>query len=239
MRHPLNNPICCWPVGLVALSLFALMAEAAAPPVVRDHRAQPVVRDHRNEPQVRDHRGKTDPALLAAIAKAVNAARNGPEVKKLKVAGHEFNVKKATVEGTFDAATVSGQISHCLTARPDDQVYYTIKKSRGQVTSVDVRIARGGLAKYVAYAGKFAQKYVNSAIPAGDIESFLRDLGREIDGSWESSADLIVANVALRIGPRRTAGDGRVDPQSPVASGDPPTVRDHRTESTQVRDHRR
>ncbi|HSG69980.1 MAG TPA: hypothetical protein VLA12_06165, partial [Planctomycetaceae bacterium] len=36
-------------------------------------------------------------AQMTPQEKAAQHALNGPEIKKLKVAGHEFNVKKATV----------------------------------------------------------------------------------------------------------------------------------------------
>ncbi len=60
--------------------------------------------------------------LEAALDRAVNAALNGPEVKKLKVNGHEFNVKKCKIVQNGGTTTITGQISHCLTARPDDQL---------------------------------------------------------------------------------------------------------------------
>lgn len=186
-----------------------------------------------SSPKVRDHRGQTpapsagrsNPALEAALARAVSAAMNGPEVKKLKVAGHEFNVKKATVTGGPSAMTIKGQISHHLTARPDDQVHYTVKKSNGRVTSVDVKIDRGGIAKYVGYVSRLAKDYVNSAIPASDIESWLRNLGRKVDGSWESSADLIVAAVAMKIGPASPAPVAGQRPAASTASRPEPAVR--------------
>ncbi|SHL23904.1 hypothetical protein SAMN04487918_1011834 [Bacillus sp. bc15] len=56
---------------------------------------------------------------------AVQAALNGPEVKKIKVFEHEFNVKEIEVVNLGAGKKyVKGQISHHLSFRPDDQFYY-------------------------------------------------------------------------------------------------------------------
>ena len=205
--HAIHSVVCAM-AGFFAILLAPVVVSSQPPPAVRDHRAKP---------EVRDHRGTANPALQAALAKAVNAAANGPEIKKLNVGGHEFNVKKAAVTGTSRDTTIAGQISHHLTARPDDQVYYTIKKSSGRVQSVEIKIARGGLTRYVSYASRLANSYVNTAIPAAQIESFLRELGRSVEGSWESSADLIVAAIALNFNPWRPP-DGTPPPRGPTVS---------------------
>jgi len=152
--------------------------------------------------------------------KAARHALYGPEVKKLKVMGHEFNVKKAKITRSAGGmTTVTGQLSHCLTLRPDDQLYYTIRKSGTKVVSMDIKIDRGGLAVYVS---KLANHFIGHPTAVGSIESLVRDLGRKVDGKWESSADLIVATIALRT----PAG---YSPQDDAATGSTGQVRDHRT----------
>jgi hypothetical protein len=61
-----------------------------------------------------------------SMEEVIHAALYGPEVKKLKVYDHEFNVKPVERSRAGSRLIVSGQISHCLSLRPDDQVYYTI-----------------------------------------------------------------------------------------------------------------
>jgi hypothetical protein len=70
------------------------------------------------------------------------------EKKKLKIGGHEFNVKPAKISTKPDGTVViTGQISHHLTLRDDDQVYYTIEKKSGQVVKLDVRVSESKMQK--------------------------------------------------------------------------------------------
>ncbi len=175
----------------------------------------------------------------AALRRATDAALRGPEAKKLKVAGHEFNVKKAQVVRSRGGVIVRGQISHHLTLRPDDQLYYTIHKRGGAVVSVDMKIDRGGLSSYV---GKLVGHFTKLPIAGDSAEAVLRRLGGMIDGRWESAAELIVAAVALGVddgGPvAREDRESETVPTRPRPNG--PVVRDHRTTrpGPVVRDHR-
>ncbi|MFP3360336.1 methyltransferase, partial [Planococcus sp. SIMBA_143] len=70
---------------------------------------------------------------------AVNAALNGPEVKKIKVFEHEFNVKEIEVVNLGAGKKyVQGQISHHLSFRPDDQFYYEFTVQDGKVVDKPV-----------------------------------------------------------------------------------------------------
>jgi len=164
-------------------------------------------------------------AAETAQGKAASAALFGPEVKKLKVAGHEFNVKKAKITRNASGMVITGQLSHCLTLRPDDQLYYTIRKSGGKVTAMEIKINRGGLAVYVS---KLANHFVGHPVAVDKIDSLVRALGRKVDGKWESSADLIVATIALKAPGGFSQQDIRAPliAQPAVSDG---SVRDHRT----------
>lgn len=157
--------------------------------------------------------------------KAAKHALNGPEVKKLKVLGHEFNVKKAQIKRTTDGTIVQGQLSHHLSYRPDDQLYYTIKKSGGKFTSIDMRIDRGGLAPYI---GK-ATSYRLSDAAGGDATAIAQRLGRFFDGKWESGADVIVATIVLQDLDIHVSSPPRTTPirVRPYGIAQPRTVTDH------------
>lgn len=145
-----------------------------------------------------------------------------PRLRNPKWPGTQFNVKKATVTANARQTVIKGQLSHHLSFRPDDQVYYTIVKSNGKVISLDIKIDRGGLAPY---ASKFASFFIGKELADGDLQALLQNLGRRVDGNWESAADLIIATIALKA-PDRT-----------VARTTGGVVRDHRTPIV-VRDHR-
>lgn len=134
------------------------------------------------------------------IAVAMRAALYGPEVKKLKVYGHKFNVKPVTIQRDRTGIIVNGQISHHLRFRPDDQVYYIISKSGNRVSSVSRKIARGGWAGIVAPIASVVGSYFTGVpIPPDKIETIGHAIGRAQDGSWEGASDAIIANVALRV----------------------------------------
>ncbi len=183
-------------------------------------------------------------AQLTPQEVAAQHALNGPEIKKLKVAGHEFNVKKATVTADARQTVLKGQVSHHLSFRPDDQIYYTIVKSGGKVISIDINIDRGGLAPY---ASRLAAFVIGKDLADGDFKALLQNLGQRVDGRWESAADLIIATIALKApdsSVTRTLPTPRPRPSGGVLrdhrigqTTGTPTVRDHRTKPV-VRDHR-
>jgi hypothetical protein len=232
---------------LACVALISMLASARADegPVIRDHRTQsdqPVIRDHRtqsNEPVVRDHRTGNDipqslgdADLVATLTKAADAALKGPDTH-VKVNGHDFIVKQAKVSTFSGTLIITGQISHQLTARPDDQVYYIINKRGDTPKLVKFDIKRGGIASIVAYPSKLVNDAFGTSL-ATPIERTLRDLGAKIDGSWESSADLIVACIGLRARtwtePSGTHGPAnqRTPTETTTTTPSGPVVRDHR-----------
>jgi hypothetical protein len=100
------------------------------------------------------------------------------EKKKLKIGGHEFNVKPAKITREPDGTVViTGQISHHLTLRDDDQVYYTIKKKNGQVTKLDVRVSESKMQK------------VLSALKKEVIDALIRKISEELGGGTTGGVD--------------------------------------------------
>lgn len=146
------------------------------------------------------------------LRKAARAALYGPDAK-LKVGAHDFVIKHAGFSEKDGVATIYGQISHQLSLRPDDQLYYTIRKLNGKVLSVDIRVSRGGLAPVVAAAGN----YVGLKYAEPLIDGALSKLGQTWDGDWESMAKLAVASIALRAPDSHAAlrqGAGAYKPKS-------------------------
>jgi hypothetical protein len=64
----------------------------------------------------------------AALDAAIHAALKGPEKKKIKVARHEWNVKKIDITRDGGVLVVDGRsghhISHHRAWVPDDQIYF-------------------------------------------------------------------------------------------------------------------
>jgi hypothetical protein len=134
-----------------------------------------------------------------SVERAMKAVFKGPEVKKLEVGDHEFNVKPAEISRNGTTRTANGQISHHLSFRPDDQVFYTIVKQGDVVKSQEVRISRGGAAPFVAPLISAASAYLGKPVPPDKVEEVGRGLGKFIEGSWEEVAQMLVGNIALRL----------------------------------------
>ncbi len=140
---------------------------------------------------------------------ALNAALKGPEKKKIKLFNHEFNVKPVEIITSGNIKRATGQLSHVLAWRPDDQVYYTItKKDDGTIKGIKIKISRGGGASYIAaLASITSDVLIGVPIPSSSIESVSRKLGRILEGGWEDVAEYFIDMIALSIPTTHTSKD--------------------------------
>ena len=137
--------------------------------------------------------------LESSMDQAVQAALVGPEIKKLNVLGHEFNVKPVSISKKDHLTVVNGQISHHLSWRPDDQLYYRIDIENGEVKQVEIKIDRGGWTSLSApFLATLAQKN-DIPVTLEMIQELGQKLGSFIDGKWEYAAEAIVSTIALHI----------------------------------------
>jgi hypothetical protein len=153
--------------------------------------------------------------------KAMHAALQGPEVKKLKIEKHEFNVKPIKTQRVAGKLEVGGQISHHLSLRDDDQYRYRFTLVPGQqisIQDVDVDIDRSILSSVFKLGLDLLVKYLSEKLgdklpdlpgqttqaltTAGDQAAtrVFEDSKRLLDGSWEGEANFMVVNIAARLG---------------------------------------
>ncbi|MHA2890516.1 methyltransferase [Bacillus cereus] len=133
------------------------------------------------------------------LDKAVQAAILGPEVKKLNVFNHEFNIKPAYISKVGNKTVVNGQISHHLSYRLDDQVYYRFIKENEEVKNIEIKIDRGGWIKITAPISAIIAQYFGIPITPDLLSQIGQQLGSVVDGKWEYAAEAIVAAVGLYI----------------------------------------
>ncbi|PEF32694.1 methyltransferase [Bacillus wiedmannii] len=133
------------------------------------------------------------------LDKAVQAALLGPEIKKLKVFDHEFNVKPAYISKKGNQTVVNGQISHHLSYRLDDQVYYQFVKENGEIKNLEIKIDRGGWTKITAPIGAIIAQYFGVPITPDLLSQIGQQLGSLTDGKWEYASEAIVATIALYV----------------------------------------
>ncbi len=190
--------------GTVAVADISL-AQPSAEERARERARQTPdrVRDNRDLPD-EDSRFGRSAALSAAdrqrLDDCVDRMLMGPTKKKVKVRGHEFNCKRYsrwTKSGDF--YKVEGQLSHHLTARPDDQVNYSfLVSSTGEIGGLTMNTKSGGFRKIVNQLGGLG----NTKMKIGTwyADKFLAAAGRAVDGGWKGSSSLIIGTMAIRIG---------------------------------------
>lgn len=140
--------------------------------------------------------------LETAVYKAVVLKQESKKVKGPK--GHEFNIKPVNVSRSGTGFVVSGQLSHHLTLRTDDQYYYTIAVSpAGTITRIEERINRGGLTSMALdlHVGDLVEHGtgIDSETANKVIGRAGRFLGRKLDGSWEGDARRIVILIGAQV----------------------------------------
>ncbi|MDA2639141.1 methyltransferase [Bacillus cereus] len=133
------------------------------------------------------------------LDKAVQAALLGPEIKKLKVFDHEFNIKPAYISKKDKQTVVNGQISHHLSYRLDDQVYYRFVKEDGVIKNLEIKIDRGGWTKITAPIGAIIAQYFGVPITPDLLSQIGQQLGALTDGKWEYASEAIVAAIGLYV----------------------------------------
>ena len=151
--------------------------------------------------------------------KALRAALEGPEVKKIKIEKHEYNVKPVKVERRGAQLHVRGQISHHLSWSDDDQVFYRFAVTPGQVLSIaDIDIEIDGnfirstmtavwdgflkkalielLERKFEQAG---QETFKLSVAQATSEQVVQESQKLLDGSWQREADFLIVNIAARV----------------------------------------
>ncbi|HHT7228405.1 TPA: methyltransferase [Bacillus cereus] len=133
------------------------------------------------------------------LDKAVQAALLGPEIKKVKVFDHEFNVKPAYISKMGNQTIINGQISHHLSYRLDDQVYYRFVKENGEIKNLEIKIDRGGWTTITAPIGAIIAQYFGIPVTPDLLSQIGQQLGRLTDGKWEYTAEAIIAAIGLYV----------------------------------------
>ncbi|HLT48103.1 MAG TPA: hypothetical protein VK002_12795 [Rubricoccaceae bacterium] len=124
---------------------------------------------------------------MTKLERAVDDALRGKERKDIEVDSHRFHIKPIQVKRSNGRIEATGQLSHDIRFRPDDQVRYHVVKENGTVSEAEVTgIDRGGLSSLVK---KLDEDIASTIAKGGDL----------LDGDWEGAARQIVAVVAARL----------------------------------------
>lgn len=148
----------------------------------------------------------------AQFQKAMKAALDGPEAKKIKPEKHEFNVKKVRIVTTAGGIEVDGSsghhISHHRSLRPDDQIFFRCKVDKsGAVRDLDINFDESWANAFLRKLSEeildrlFGEKSDTpmAHVPAKDSEKLL-------DGSWQGEAKFLIVNIIVHAAARHLPG---------------------------------
>jgi hypothetical protein len=156
------------------------------------------------------HAAPPDPTSMRLIAGADVAVCHTPDDRGsvyVKLNGHEFDVHRASV--VFDpkdrrkVVSISGQISHKLAFRPDDEIHYHITYPDGK-TKQDVEIDHGGFGELaglpfeILSGGKVSLPGVGEiTITPKGLVTVATYLSNHIEGrGWQYQAGALVDQIA-------------------------------------------
>ncbi|MGX5634587.1 methyltransferase [Bacillus thuringiensis] len=189
-------------IGATALAAMLLVTGSSTSVFAAEKETttqQVVQASHVFSPQFIEQTKNLDAIPMNNLDKAVQAALLGPEIKKLKVFDHEFNVKPAYISKQGNQTVVNGQISHHLSFRLDDQVYYRFVKEDGVIKNLEIKIDRGGWTKITAPIGAIIAQYFGFPITPDLLSQIGQQLGALTDGKWEYASEAIVAAIGLYV----------------------------------------
>ena len=144
------------------------------------------------------------------MTNTIKAALQGPELKKVKISGHEFNVKPVSYRVHNGEITVFGQLSHCLALRDDDQVWYTFRKNGATLIPSDtkkmvVKKQDGGIIKTIEHLKGVVS--IIASIYGVNSDKFFDTLSKQsgslgfldFDGDWETAANGFLRDLAANV----------------------------------------
>jgi hypothetical protein len=135
--------------------------------------------------------------------------------EQLKILGHKFNVRKATITNVNGKQVIKGKLSHHLRLRDDDQVHFTITKANGKVEKIDVKVDGSIMQGAIRAIGNLLKDEAIKVLKTDDpppttdkktataqletLETALAKVEKLSGDGWEGAAKVILANLALRV----------------------------------------
>lgn len=140
--------------------------------------------------------------LKSNLERAVMAAKKGPELKKLKLYGHEWNIKPMSRTSSGGVMKYIGQISHHYTAGDDDQIYYNVYvTTNGVINKIEFKYASDG--KYwtpgVEYMALLDDYIGIRPIPISYRQGLSFRIEQISVKEWEEAVEKIIVQIAIQL----------------------------------------
>jgi len=121
------------------------------------------------------------------IRRCVSHMLIGPQVNGVKLKGEGFNCKPVKAKLVGKNLVVTGQLSHQLSYRPDDQVNYTMEFALdGTLIKGEASVEDGGVFKALRF------------LKLG-LDLALDQIAAEIDNDWKGYSQLILGGLQAQI----------------------------------------
>lgn len=135
--------------------------------------------------------------MKSNIEKALHAAIQGPEIQRLKVYGHHWNVKPAnTLQRKGSKVIIEGQIDHSVRIMDDDHLFYKLIFEDGKLEKQEMHIEEKGLGQIAGIVAEAVGNFVDLPIPPDEIE----EIGNRLENMAHNDWQYAIQKLALRIG---------------------------------------
>lgn len=152
---------------------------------------------------------KTTSVDPVPLEQGIKSALKGV-AKHVYVKKHDFTIHKIKVTRTGNKTTITGQISHRLKWRDDDEFYYKIIKENGVVKQIPTPTIKYNVIKqgkdWVKENTLLSSLFtyvtgipVNQLQKVDDLEKEFNKLTKGKVIEWEDAASYIVAKIALQV----------------------------------------
>jgi hypothetical protein len=151
---------------------------------------------------------ETPSADPVSLELGIKSALKG-KPKHVYVKKHDFTVHTIKVKKAGNKTTITGQISHRLKWRPDDEFYYTIEKENNVLSKEpsfkikynEIKRAKDWLKESSAFRA-ISTYLIGRPISPGEADDIEKKLENFIEGekeSWEVVAQYIVSIITVRV----------------------------------------
>lgn len=147
-----------------------------------------------------------DPAengLPDELLPVVAAAANGPDLHGVRLYGHQWTIRQASVVPTADGLLVTGTIVRHIPFSPGEQIRYEFSFAKGKVSESLISMKDGGWTPLLEKAGPLIgilSGLASIPLTGDDITGIIARIEEAMkDGGWEITGKALATTIALEL----------------------------------------
>ena len=141
--------------------------------------------------------------LSGAWQQALTAAETGPELQRLLLLEHHWNIKPLEIvkiqDQTGSKVTIAGRISHNVRLQIDDQIDFVMVFENEALTKAEMTINEGGILGLSIQVLQALDLLDEPTIALGNIEELIAKFDNQSFPEWQDAAEVVIAKLSLAI----------------------------------------